>query len=479
MQRHTKSPSKQLRHLGSEPYWFLDTPVEIIAAVCEGDLMRKKRVIILGAAGRDFHTFNVLFRGDYNHKVVAFTATQIPFIADRIYPKELSGKQYKGGIRIYDAKKLPSLIKQLRADICVQAYSDVSYETVMHNASIANAAGADFWIVAPQGTMLESRKPVIAVCAVRTGSGKSQTTRYIADLLRKLGKRVVVVRHPMPYGILKDEMVQRFATLKDLDRNKATIEEREDYEPHIRNGFVVYAGVDYGKILKEAEKEADIIVWDGGNNDLSFYKPDLLITVADPLRVGNELIYYPGETAARLADIILINKVNSATREQVHMLTRNLRGINQKARILYADSVVKPDRPELIRGKRVVVVEDGPTITHGGMLFGAGTVAAKEYKARSIVDVKPYVAGSIKETFRKYPHLGRELPAVGYSPKEVRDLRDTINRINCDSVVSATPTDLRQIMKINKPFVQVSYELRPRGAAFGAAIARFARSQRV
>ncbi len=435
--------------------------------------MEKKNVIILGAAGRDFHTFNVLFRDNPDYDVVAFTATQIPFIANRMYPKELSGKLYRNGIKIYDASELPSLIKRLHADVCIQAYSDVSYENVMHNASICNAAGADFWIVAPQDTMLKSRKPVMAVCAVRTGCGKSQTSRYVAKLLRKMGKRVVVVRHPMPYGILKDEMVQRFATLKDLDRNKATIEEREDYEPHIRNGFVVYAGVDYERILGKAEAEADIVLWDGGNNDAPFFKPDLLITVADPLRVGNEMTYYPGETVARIADIILINKVNSATKAQLDTLVRNLRTINRTAKILYADSIVTPDRPELIRGKRVVVVEDGPTITHGGMLFGAGTVAAKKYGAR-LIDARKYVVGTIKDVFKKYPYLDKELPAVGYSAKQVKDLQDTINRIPCDTVVSATPTDLRTVLKVNKPMVQVGYELRPRDGRLDSAVRAFA-----
>ncbi len=437
--------------------------------------MSAKRIIILGAAGRDFHTFNVLYRDDKNYNIVAFTATQIPFIANRTYPKELSGKLYRNGIRIHDSSELPSLIKRLHADACIQAYSDVAYEQVMHNSSIVNASGADFWLVAPQRTMLKSRKPVIAVCAVRTGCGKSQTSRYIAKLLKKLGKRVVVIRHPMPYGILKEQMVQRFATLEDLDTNKATIEEREDYEPHIRNGFVVYSGVDYAKILGEAEKEADVIIWDGGNNDSPFIKPDLFITVADPLRVGNEMTYYPGETVARMADVILVNKVDSATRQQLSALVANLRNINSGAMLLYADSMVTVDKPGLIRNKRVLVIEDGPTITHGGMLFGAGTVAARKYRASGIASARPHAVGTIKEVFAKYPRLDKELPAVGYSPKQIKDLELTINKISCDSVVSATPTDLRNVIKVSRPIVQVGYELKPRGRQLDILIRKFAK----
>ena len=433
----------------------------------------RKRVIILGAAGRDFHDFNVLFRENTAYEVVAFTATQIPFIADRMYPKELSGKNYPNGIRIYDEKDLPELIRKFRVDVCVMAYSDQKNEDVMHKASIANAAGADFWLVAPEKVMLKSTKPVIAVCAVRTGSGKSQTSRYLERFLKKKGYRVVAIRHPMPYGVLKDQIVERFATLKDLGKYKTTIEEREDYEPHIKNGFVVYSGVDYEKILREAEKEADIIIWDGGNNDASFIKPDLTITVADPLRAGDEIAYYPGETVARLADIILINKVNSATKTQIDKVVGDLAAINGRAKIVYGNSVVTPDNPNLIKGKNVLVVEDGPTITHGGMLFGAGTVAAMLYKAKKIIDAKQYAVGTIKDTYNKYPHLKNELPAVGYSPKQIKDLENTINRAECDVVVSATPTDLRKIINVDKPIVQVGYELVPRGKEFDAAIGAF------
>jgi len=433
-----------------------------------------KNVIIIGAAGRDFHNFNVLFRDNPNYRVVAFTAAQIPFISDRIYPKELSGELYPNGIKIYDEKMLPALIKRFDASICIQSYSDLPYNEVMHKASIANANGADFWLIAPQDTMLKSTKPVIAVCAVRTGSGKSQTTRYIAKKLKEMGLKAVIIRHPMPYGVLKDQIVERFATLKDLDKYKTTIEEREDYEPHIRNGFVVYAGVDYEKILRQAEKEADVIIWDGGNNDYSFFKPDLLVTVADPLRAGNELSYYPGETVARMADLLVINKANSATKEELSTLIKNLRSINKRARIIIADSIVIPDNPNLIKGKRVLIIEDGPTITHGGMKFGAGTVAATLYKAGSIVDAKKYATGLIKDTFKKYPALDKELPAMGYSIKQIKDLENTVNSADCDIVISATPTNLRHIINANKPIVQISYELKPRGSTLDNAIKKFA-----
>ncbi|MEM0149563.1 MAG: cyclic 2,3-diphosphoglycerate synthase [Candidatus Micrarchaeaceae archaeon] len=436
--------------------------------------MARKNVIIIGAAGRDFHNFNVLFRESEEYNVVAFTAAQIPFISNRVYPKELSGPLYPNGIRIYDEKDLPALIRRLHADICIQAYSDLPYNEVMHKASIANANGADFWLVAPEKTMLKSSKPVIAVCAVRTGSGKSQTTRYIAKLLKGKGLKVSIIRHPMPYGVLKDQIAERFATLKDLDRYKTTIEEREDYEPHIRNGFVVYAGVDYGKILKMAEKESDVIIWDGGNNDASFIKPDMLITIADPLRAGNELAYYPGETVARMADLLVINKANSATKDEIETLTKNLRSINKKAKIVIADSIIIPDNPGIIKGKRVLIVEDGPTITHGGMRFGAGTVAARLYKAGSIVDAKKYAVGLIKDTFRKYPMLDKELPAIGYSAKQVRDLENTIKSADCDVVISATPTNLRHVLNIDKPIVQIGYELKPRGKVLDNAVYRFA-----
>jgi predicted GTPase len=434
----------------------------------------RKKVIIIGAAGRDFQNFNVLFRNDPDYDVVAFTANQIPFISNRMYPKELSGKLYPDGIKIYDESELPFLIKKFGVDICIMAYSDLPYGEVMRKGSIVNADGSDFWMIAPERTMIKSTKPVIAICAVRTGAGKSQTTRYIAKLLRSLGIKVSIIRHPMPYGILKKEIVERFQTIKDLDRYKATIEEREDYEPHIRNRFVVFAGVDYEKILRAAEKECDIVLWDGGNNDAPFVKPDLLITVADPLRTGSELTYYPGETVARMADILLINKINSASPEELRMLEKNLRSINSSAKIIYADSIVSADNPKLIKGKSVLVIEDGPTITHGGMRLGAGMVAAMQYGAKDIARAKDYAVGEIRETFNKYPKLDKELPAMGYSIKQIKDLETTVNRAECDVVISATPTNLRQIININKPIVQISYELKPKGDDFGKIIAEFA-----
>ncbi len=415
----------------------------------------------------------MLFRDNGDYEVVAFTAAQIPYISDRMYPEELAGTLYPDGIKIFDESELPKLIKKFDVDVCVQAYSDLPDVEVMHKASIVNANGADFWLVAPEHTYLKSSKPVIAVCAVRTGSGKSQTSRYIANIIRDAGLRTVVIRHPMPYGVLKEQSVERFSTLKDLERYKTTIEEREEYEPHIKNKFVVFAGVDYAKILDAAEKEADIVLWDGGNNDLPFVKPDLLITVADPLRAGNELSYYPGETAVRMADVLLINKVNSATKEQLDELIGNLRSINSSADILLADSVVTPDNPGIIKGKRVLVIEDGPTITHGGMMTGAGDVAAKMCGAKEIVTAKKYAVGAIKDVFARYPKLNVELPAMGYSPKEIRDLEATVNNADCDVVVSGTPINIRLLINVNKPIVQVSYELKPKGDGLDDVIGKF------
>ncbi|HVC57922.1 MAG TPA: cyclic 2,3-diphosphoglycerate synthase [Candidatus Acidoferrales bacterium] len=440
--------------------------------------MGRKKVIIIGAAGRDFHDYNVLFRDNAEYEVVAFTAAQIPYIADRKYPKELAGKLYPKGIAIHDESALPALIKKFKVDVCVQAYSDLTDIAVMDKASIANANGADFWLVAPEKTMISSSKPVIAVCAVRTGSGKSQTVRYISKKLRDAGLKVAIIRHPMPYGDLKAQTVERFETLEDLDRYKATVEEREDYEPHIKNGFVVFAGVDYEKILGAAEKEADVVMWDGGNNDASFIKPDLLITVVDPLRAGNELTYYPGETVARMADILLINKVNSATKEEIGTVETNLAGINSKAMVVRADSVIGADNPRLIKGRRVLIIEDGPTITHGGMKFGAGTVAAKEFGASDVVNAKKYAQGEIRKTFEKYPGLENELPAMGYSAKQLRDLQNTINGADCDVVISATPTNLRRMLNVDKPIVQISYELAPKGKIFDSQIQKFIRKVR-
>ncbi len=441
------------------------------------EYLKRERIIIMGAAGRDFHQFNTLFRDNPSYEVVAFTATQIPFIANRVYPKELSGKLYPKGIKIYDEAELPRLIKRLKADACSLAYSDLPYQTVMEKSSLVNACGADFVLFNPEAQMLRSTKPVIAICAVRTGSGKSPTTRYVSRLLRDNGVRTVIIRHPMPYGDLKEQAVQRFATLKDLVKYKTTIEEREDYEPHIKNGFIVYSGVDYERILRKAEKEADLVIWDGGNNDMPFIKPDLMITVVDPLRAGNEVSYYPGEVCARAADVLLVNKVNSASADEITTVKRNLERINGKAKMILADSAVSVDNPSLVKGSSALLVEDGPTITHGNMRFGAATVAAKKYGVSSVADAKRYATGTIKDTFAKYPALDKELPAMGYSAKQIRDLEATVNKADCDIVLSATPTNLRNIINANKPIVQVSYEIRPHGKEFDSLIEKFVRAR--
>ncbi len=444
-----------------------------------GGLVARTKVIIIGAAGRDFHDFNVLFRNNRDYEVVAFTANQIPYISDKDYPKELSGALYPKGIRIYDESQLGELIDRLRVGVCILAYSDLPYSDVMRKASIVNSHGSDFWLVAPEMAMIKSTKPVVSVCAVRTGAGKSQTSRYIANYLRSKGLRVSVVRHPMPYGILKDEVVERFRTLRDLDRYKTTIEEREDYEPHIRNGFVVFAGVDYEKILRAAEKESDVIIWDGGNNDASFFRPDLSIAVLDPLRAGNEIGYYPGEIVARMANVVLVNKVNSATKDEMRTIEKDIRAINPKAEMIYADSVVTIADPSLVKGKSALIIEDGPSITHGGMKFGAGTVAAKKYGVRKVVNAKEVAVGEIRKTYDKYPVLGKELPAMGYSKQQIKDLETTINRAKCDVVISATPTDLSRILKANKPIINVKYELSPRGRGLDRALDKFVRENRV
>ncbi len=433
----------------------------------------RRKIIIIGAAGRDFHIFNTLFRDKPEYEVIAFTAAQIPYITDRTYPKELSGKLYPKGIPIFDESSLPKLIQANTVDECIMAYSDVSYNDLGNKASIVNASGADFIISAPEKSMIRSKKPIISVCGVRTGVGKSQTSRYVSSLLKKMGLRVVVIRHPMPYGNLKDQITERFSKLSDLEKYKTTIEEREEYEPHIMNKTVVYAGVDYARILSEAENEADIIIWDGGNNDAPFYKSDILIVVADPLRAGNELTYYPGETLVRLADILIINKANSATKDEIEKVTSGLKSINSKAKVILADSIISVDNPASIKGKSALLVEDGPTITHGNMKFGAATVAAKTYGARNIITAKEYAIGSIKETFSKYPSLSKELPAMGYSSKQIRDLEATINAADCDVVISATPTNLRHIINVNKPIVQVSYELSPKSADFDNIIKNY------
>ncbi len=425
--------------------------------------MEKKRVLIMGAAGRDFHNFNVCFRDNEAFEVVGFTATQIPDIEGRVYPPELAGSLYPNGIPIYPEEDLEKLIREKNVDIVVFAYSDVSHEYVMHRASRTIAAGADFLLLGAKGTMLESKKPVISVCAVRTGCGKSQTTRRVADILKKLGKKTAVIRHPMPYGDLTKQIVQRFATYEDLDKHNCTIEEREEYEPHIDRGNVVYAGVDYGKILNEAEKEADVILWDGGNNDLPFYKPDLHIVVADPLRPYHEVTYHPGEANLRMADVVVINKIESAYPEDVQAVRENILEANPDAIVIEAASPIVVDDGEKIRGKRVLVVEDGPTLTHGEMPFGAGVVAAQKYGAAELVDPREFAVGTIAETFEKYPHIGELLPAVGYSERQLKDLEETINKVDADLVVVATPIDLGRVIKMNKPYVRVRYDLQEIG----------------
>jgi len=418
----------------------------------------RRRVLIMGAAGRDFHDFNVTYRDDPESEVVAFTATQIPFIADRTYPRELAGPRYPEGIPIYPEERLAKLIADLKVDDVVFAYSDVSHEYVMHRASQVLAAGANFVLLGPHATMLRAEVPVVAVCAVRTGSGKSQTTRYIAELLKREGLKVVAVRHPMPYGDLLAERVQRFAELEDLDRAGVTIEEREEYEAHIRAGTVVYAGVDYGAILEQAQRECDVLLWDGGNNDLPFYRPDVHITVADPLRAGDERTYHPGEANLRMAGVVLINKVNTAKPGQVADVEASVRQFNPGATIIKAASVVTLSHPEQVTGKRVLVVEDGPTLTHGGMKFGAGVVAARQAGAAEIVDPRPYVTGTIAEVFDRYD-VGPVLPAEGYSPGQLRELERVITATPCDTVVIATPIDLRHVICLTRPAVRVTYEL--------------------
>jgi predicted GTPase len=422
-----------------------------------------KKVVILGAAGRDFHNFNVFFRGNPTYKVVAFTSTQIPGIENRVYPPELAGPLYPQGIPIYSESRLEEILDAYGVDIVVFSYSDVSHEHVMHLASIAHKHGADFWLLGPKSTMLKSSKPVIAVTAVRTGSGKSQTSRKIASILKEFGFKVGVIRHPMPYGNLASEAVQRFSTFEDLDKWKVTIEEREEYEPHLARGHVVYAGVDYGKILSLAEKENDIILWDGGNNDFPFIRPDLWITVADPFRAGHELSYHPGETCFRSADVIIINKVDTASFDQIEMVRENARKLNPKAIVIEAASPIFVEGYEMIRGKRVLIIEDGPTLTHGGMEFGAGYVAARKYGAAEIVDPRPYAVGSIKRTYEIYPHLKGILPAMGYGETQIMELEETVNGSDADLVIVATPVNLGRILKINKPYVRVTYELQEIG----------------
>ncbi|MCS7062186.1 MAG: cyclic 2,3-diphosphoglycerate synthase [Anaerolineae bacterium] len=426
--------------------------------------MMPTRVLIMGAAGRDFHNFNVCFRNDPRFEVVAFTATQIPNIEGRLYPPALAGPRYPHGIPIYDERELTHLIRELSVEQVVFAYSDVSHEYVMHKASEVLAAGADFRLIGPTASQLKSNKPVVSIGAGRTGSGKSQTTRHVCDVLQRLGKRVVAVRHPMPYGDLTRQIAQRFATHPDLDAHRCTIEEREEYEPHLERGVVVYAGVDYEAILRQAEQEADVVVWDGGNNDFPFFASDLHIVVLDPHRAGHELTYHPGETNLRMADVVVINKVDTANYENVLTVHAHVQSVNPRAVVIEAASPLFVDEPEAIRGRRVLVIEDGPTLTHGEMAYGAGVVAAQRFGAAELIDPRPLAVGSIRQTFEKYPHIGRLLPAMGYSAQQVAELQETIRRSNAELILVATPIDLRRLVHVEQPMQRVRYELQVIGA---------------
>jgi predicted GTPase len=440
--------------------------------------MKPRKVLIMGAAGRDFHNFNVFFRDNPGYRVEAFTAAQIPGIAGRRYPPELSGRLYPRGIPIYPEEMMPALARRLGIQVIVLAYSDLPHTEVMHKASLANSLGADFVLMGPLSTMLISKKPVIAVTAVRTGCGKSQTTRRIASILRKRGLRVACVRHPMPYGDLRKQAVQRFASLADLDANKCTIEEREEYEPLIEESDVVFAGVDYARILKQAESESDVVIWDGGNNDIPFFRPDLHICIADPHRPGHEVFYHPGETNLRMAHVVIINKEKTATKQGIRCVKKNIRKVNPRATVIDADSVISVNKPELIRGKRVLVVEDGPTLTHGGMAYGAGTIAAQMFAATP-VDPRPYATGSIKRIFRDFRHLGNVLPAMGYSARQVRELSNTINKARCSAVISGTPIDLRRVVSTRKPIVRIHYDLKEtHGPHLEEVVSRFLRKSK-
>ncbi len=424
--------------------------------------MKKKNILIIGAAGRDFHNFNTCYRDNELYNVVAFTAAQIPDIDDRKYPAELAGNLYPEGIPIYSQDKLEKLIKELEVEECVFAYSDVKYQDLMGISAIVNTAGADFTLLGPKKTSIKSTKPVISVCAVRTGAGKSQTSRKIIELLMENNLKVIAIRHPMPYGDLVAQKVQRFATVDDLKKHECTIEEMEEYEPHVERGNVIYAGVDYEAILREAENDpdgCDVILWDGGNNDFSFYDADLSVTIVDPHRPGHELNYYPGEVSLRMADVAVINKIDSASQEGIDTVEANIKKVNPDAQIIKADSKITVDNPDIIKGKRVLIVEDGPTLTHGEMKLGAGTVAAQRVGVAETVDPRPYAVGKLKETFDIYPDIGQLLPAMGYGEQQLKDLEETINKTECDSVIIGTPIDLTRIIKINKPYTRVHYEL--------------------
>ena len=422
-----------------------------------------QRVVIMGAAGRDFHNFNVFFRDNPRYRVLAFTAAQIPNIEGRTYPAELAGSEYPDGIPIHGEEELTRLLAQEGVDEVVFSYSDVSHEFVMHKASVALAAGADFRLLGPKATMLRAEVPVVSVCAVRTGSGKSQTARRVASILKDLDKRVVVVRHPMPYGNLLNQKVQRFASYEDLDRYQTTIEEREEFEPHLQHGTVVYAGVDYDQVLKQAQLEADILLWDGGNNDLPFFQPDLHIVLVDPLRPGHELRYHPGEANLRMADVVVVNKIDSAREADVALVEENVRSANPRAALVEAESMVTVQNPEAIEGKRVVVVEDGPTLTHGEMGYGAGVVAARRFGAAQIVDPRPYAAGTLKEIYEAYPTTGPVLPAMGYGEQQIADLQATLQETPSDLILVATPIDLARLIQVDRPMERVRYELREIG----------------
>ncbi len=423
----------------------------------------KKRVIIMGAAGRDFHNFNVYFRDNEDYDVVAFTATQIPDIEGRMYPAELAGKLYPNGIPIESESDLEKLIEERDVDLVVFAYSDVTNQYVMERSALVNSSGADFMLMGTKSTMVKPKKPLISITAVRTGSGKSQTTRRVSEILKARGKKLAVIRHPMPYGNLVEQEWQRYETYADLDKYECTIEEREEYEPHIDNGTIVYAGVDYEKILRKAEAEADIVIWDGGNNDFSFYKPDLSIVVVDPLRAGHELLYYPSGVNLRMADIVVINKVDTASFDDIQFVRHNVIDVNPTARIIEAASPIQVDDPSVIRGKRVLVIEDGPTLTHGGMKYGAGTIAAKRFNASEIIDPRPYTVASITDTYNKYPRIGHLLPAMGYGDQQIKDLQETIDRVDCDAVVIGTPIDLTRLISFKVPATRVRYELQEIG----------------
>ncbi len=419
--------------------------------------MRKKRMVIIGAAGRDFHNFNTAYRNNPDIEVVAFTAAQIPKIADRTYPPSLAGKYYPNGIPILKEDDLENIIRDEQVDVCMMAYSDLHHSHVMHLSARVNAAGANFLMMGTKDTFLKSTKPVVAVTAVRTGCGKSQVSRFVARTLRAAGKKVISVRHPMPYGDLEAQAVQRMASIEDIDNHNCTIEEREEYEKHVEQGGVVYAGVDYEAILRKAEAEADIVLWDGGNNDLPFFKPDLWITIADPLRPGHGVLYYPGEANVRGSDVIVIGKTNVATKEAVAIVEENCRNLNPTATIVKAASVLEVDKPEVIRGKRVLAVEDGPTLTHGGMAFGAASQAAWENDATEVVDPRKWAEGGIKDTFENYPEVGKVMPAMGYWDEQIADLERSINAVDCDAVVIGTPFDIQRIVNINKPCAVVTY----------------------